>query len=150
MMRFVRGCIAARRHRRKPGLGRGQRGAAAVEFALILPVLLSVVFGILEYGWIFYQQFNLASAVRNGLRQGVTISQTVTPDPRETSRQKALADLQTMGIAPASVTVTATYAGSVPTRTMTLTASMTYHKLIGFVPTPSHLVYAMTMMLELQ
>lgn len=144
--------LRKRRQRRPPGLRRrfGDGGAAAVEFALILPVLLSVVFGILEYGWIFYQQFNLASAVRNGLRQGVTISQTASPNPQETCRQKALADLQTMGISPASVTVTATYAGSTPTRTMTLSASMNYSKLIGFVPTPARLVYAMTMMLELQ
>ena len=55
-----------------------------------------------------------------------------------------------MGIAPNAVTVTATYAGSAPTKTMTLTASMSYQKLIGFVPTPSRLRYAMTMMLELQ
>jgi Flp pilus assembly protein TadG len=138
--------------RRNDGRPRGwsQRGAAAVEFALILPVMLSVVFGTMEYGWVFYQQFNLASAVRDGLRQGVTISQTVTPDPRETARQKTLADLQAQGIAPSSVTVTAAYGGATPTKTMTLTVSMTYQKLIGFVPTPARLQYAMTMMLELQ
>jgi Flp pilus assembly protein TadG len=128
----------------------GDRGAAAVEFALVLPFLLAVVFGILEYGWIFYQQFNLAGAVRDGLRQGVTVSQTASPDPQAFAKQKAQADLQAVGIAPASVTLTAAYTGSSPTKTMTLTADMTYHKLIGFVPTPAHLKYSMTMMLELQ
>lgn len=157
LMQLLQRSPTARRRRRQLAVGPTSRlrraresGAAAVEFALILPVLLSVVFGILEYGWIFYQQFNLASAVRNGLRQGVTISQAASPDPRATASQKAIADLQTMGIAPANVTVTAVYAGSAPTKTMTLTAQMNYQKLIGFVPTPTRLRYAMTMMLELQ
>lgn len=126
------------------------RGAAAVEFALVLPFLLAVVFGILEYGWIFYEQFNLAGAVRDGLRQGVTVAQTASPDPKAFAIQRAQADLQAVGITPSSVTLTATYTGSAPTTTMTLTADMTYRKLIGFVPTPAHLKYSMTMMLELQ
>jgi Flp pilus assembly protein TadG len=126
------------------------RGAAAVEFALILPVFLSVVFGTIEYGWIFYQQFNLASSVRDGLRQGVTISQTASPDPKSRSVQTAQADLLALGISASTVTLTATYAGASPTKTMTLSGVMTYKKLIGFVPTPTQLQYAMTMMLEIQ
>ena len=126
-----------------------------MEFALVLPFLLAVVFGILEYGWIFYQQFNLAGAVRDGLRQGVTVSQDATPDPKAFAKQRAQADLQAIGIAPASVTLTASYnvpspQTNPPTTTMTLKADMTYHKLIGFVPTPAKLTYSMTMMLELQ
>jgi len=135
---------------RTPTRRERQRGSAAVEFALVLPLLLTVVFGMAEYGWIFYQQFNLAAAVRDGLRQGVTVSQTATPDPRTTAVQRAQANLQTVGIVPASVTLTATYSGSTPTRTMTLSATMAYKKLVGFVPTPPSLQYAMTMMLEMQ
>jgi Flp pilus assembly protein TadG len=128
----------------------GDRGAAAVEFALILPVFLAVVFGTMEYGWIFYQQFNLASSVRDGLRQGVTTSQGGSPDPKSTAVQIAKNDLKALGISPATVTLTATYTGAYPTKTMTLTAVMPYKKLIGFVPTPPQLQYAMTMMLEMQ
>jgi Flp pilus assembly protein TadG len=129
---------------------RRERGSAVVEFALILPVLCAVMFGTMEYGWIIYQQFNLASAIRDGLRQGVTISQTATPDPRAMAVQIALADLQKVGVASSAVNLTATYAGTLPTKTMTLAADLTYQKLIGFVPTPPHLTYSMTMMLELQ
>ena len=42
-------------------------GAAAVELALVLPILLLLVFGIISFGIIFAQQL----AVNNGVRQGV-------------------------------------------------------------------------------
>jgi Flp pilus assembly protein TadG len=129
---------------------RRDRGGAAVEFALVLPVLLLVVFGMIEYAWIFYQQSNLASAVRDGLRQGVTVSQTATPDPRTFAQNQAQTDLTNVGISSQVVTLTATYAGASPTKTMTLAAVLTHHKLIGFVPTPTSLRYSMTMMLEQQ
>lgn len=48
-----------------------QRGSAAVEFALILPVLLIIVFGIIDYGVLFGQNFSLQSAAREGARQGI-------------------------------------------------------------------------------
>jgi hypothetical protein len=50
----------------------------------------------------------------------------------------------------ASVTINAKYTGASPTKTMTLSATMLYKPLIGFVPTPKNVAYAMTMMLELQ
>lgn len=111
---------------------------------------MAIVFGICEYGWIFYQQFNLAAAVRDGLRQGVTVSQTDNPGPMQIAISGATADLKTMGISPSAVTLTTQYNGSSPTRTMTLTANMRYHPLVGMVPTPQNLKYSMTMMLELQ
>jgi Flp pilus assembly protein TadG len=129
---------------------RRDSGAAAVEFALIFPLLAAVLFGTLEYGWVLFQKFNLANAVRDGVRQGVTVAQTASPDPGATAVQVAQQDLQKLGVSLSSVALTATYAGTVPTRTMTLAADMTYRKLTGFVPTPAHLTYTMTMMLELQ
>jgi Flp pilus assembly protein TadG len=46
---------------------RDDDGAAAVELALVLPILLLLVFGIISFGIIFAQQL----AVNNGVRQGV-------------------------------------------------------------------------------
>ena len=47
---------------------RSERGAAAVELALVLPVLLILVLGIVEFGRAFQVQATLAAAAREGVR----------------------------------------------------------------------------------
>jgi hypothetical protein len=44
------------------------RGAAAVEFALVAMLLLTLVFGIAEFGRMWYLQSSLAAAARDGAR----------------------------------------------------------------------------------
>jgi Flp pilus assembly protein TadG len=53
---------------RQPRAGAGDRGAAAVEFALLLPVLLLVVFGIIDFGRALNAQITLTQAAREGAR----------------------------------------------------------------------------------
>ena len=50
---------------------RGQRGAAAVEFALVMPILFLVMFGIIQYGLYFNDSLNTRQGVREGARLGV-------------------------------------------------------------------------------
>ena len=45
-----------------------ERGAAAVEFALILPLLIMLVFGIIQFGVLFNRQQGLHAAAREGAR----------------------------------------------------------------------------------
>jgi Flp pilus assembly protein TadG len=47
---------------------RGDRGAAAVEFALVLPILLVLVLGIVEFGRAYFVQTTLSGAAREGVR----------------------------------------------------------------------------------
>lgn len=52
------------------GHPRRERGAVAVEFALILPLLLMLVFGVISFGFVLAQKATLSSAVRDGARYG--------------------------------------------------------------------------------
>lgn len=45
-----------------------ERGAAAVEFALLLPILLALVFGVVEFGRAYHIQSTLSGAAREGVR----------------------------------------------------------------------------------
>jgi Flp pilus assembly protein TadG len=47
---------------------RNERGAAAVEFALILPALLLLVLGVIEFSRLFNQQISLSNAARSAAR----------------------------------------------------------------------------------
>ena len=45
-----------------------ERGAAAVEFALLLPLLMMLLLGIMEFGYAFLVQASVAGAARVGAR----------------------------------------------------------------------------------
>ena len=55
-------------------LHRSESGASAVEFALLLPLLMMIVFGIIEFGLALYQQAILTNASREGARLGIVQS----------------------------------------------------------------------------
>lgn len=82
--------------RRSSGQGGRDRGAAAVEFALLLPVLLLLVFGIIDFGRALNAQVTLTQAAREGARLAALNQANVV------SRTQAAAT----GLSPVTVTVT--------------------------------------------
>lgn len=50
---------------------KNEDGQAMVEFALILPVFLLILCGIIDFGWLFYNQLSLNNACREGARYAV-------------------------------------------------------------------------------
>ena len=48
----------------------GERGAAAVEFAIVLPLLCAILFGIVEFSLVMYNKAQITAASRNGARFG--------------------------------------------------------------------------------
>ena len=50
---------------------KGEDGQAMVEFALILPIFLLILCGIIDFGWLFYNQLSLNNACREGARYAV-------------------------------------------------------------------------------
>lgn len=67
-----------------PGAGqRGDRGAAAVEFALIAPLLFMLVFGMISFGILLSQQLALTNSARQGARLAVVGDHTCDDILRE-------------------------------------------------------------------
>ena len=61
------------------GMNNSEKGASAVEFALVLPLLLTLLFGTVEFGLLMYDKAVLTNACREGARFGI-----VQASPRNT------------------------------------------------------------------
>src|SRR5436190_274223 len=61
------------RHRRNEIGSRRERGAALVEFTLIMPVLLMLVFGGITAALAYEHKSEVVHAVRDGARYGATV-----------------------------------------------------------------------------
>ena len=57
---------------------RNQKGVAAVEFAIVLPLLLLILFGIIEFSLIMYDKVVITNASREGARAGVVMPLNTT------------------------------------------------------------------------
>lgn len=66
---------------------KGMNGGALVEFALVLPLLLTLVFGIVEFSVVLYDKAVMTNASREAARAGVIY------------RTPALTDAQIMAVA---------------------------------------------------
>jgi Flp pilus assembly protein TadG len=62
-----------------------QKGVAAVEFALILPVLSILVFGMIEFSLFLYDQQMITNASREGARAGIVSSPSALTDDEITT-----------------------------------------------------------------
>ncbi len=60
----------------------GERGVAAVEFALALPIFMVTIFAVVEFGSAFHKQQIITSAVHEAARLGV-----LAGDPRPTASE---------------------------------------------------------------
>jgi len=53
-----------------------RRGVAIVEFAVVLPFLLALLFGIIDFGWVFMVRQTLTNAAREGVRVAILTTAT--------------------------------------------------------------------------
>jgi Flp pilus assembly protein TadG len=104
----------------KKGLPRKQKGAAAIEFALVFMIFFAVFYGLVSYSLplLLLQSFNQATA--EGVRRGVALDPT-TPGYSDALKTRAIsaAQAQLQWLPPAfkfvPAYVTATYTGSLLT-----------------------------------
>ena len=55
--------------RKSRGRRHAQRGASLVEAAIVIPVLVLVLFAVIDFSWAFYQYISLRQGVREGARE---------------------------------------------------------------------------------
>ena len=96
-----------------------ESGSAAVEFALVVPVLLLLVLGIIEFGRIYSIQTTLSAAAREGVR---TMALESSPANAKTAAKNVAAPLITLTdaqivVAPSTCVVS----GTAATATVTIT-----------------------------
>lgn len=90
-----------------------QKGVAVIEMALTLPLLLLVVFGIIEYGFALYNKAVITNISREAVRDAILFRVT----PKTSAQVKSFAETRcanrVVSFKPASCTATVTYPGSV-------------------------------------
>ncbi len=109
------------------------RGAVAAEFALLLPVLMLILFGAIEFGMMMYGREVVTNATREGARYGI-----VAQSPPVTSGQmitQATTYLTGTGVNPASVIFSVPACCGVTGTPVTLSATYQYPWLIPYIPT---------------
>ncbi len=124
----------------------GSRGASTVEFALVLPVLLMILFGTIEYAWYLTWQFVLDNAVAQGARVGVTAREWENEDPEELARtavEQAFWLLEADQLALFRETIQAAVTEADDLRTLQVSVpGWAYRPVTGFLPetlVPKHL-----------
>ena len=89
------------RRRTRAAGGRGESGEALVEFALILPIMLVLSLGMLDFGRAFQAKSLVDQAAREGCRIGIV---TTPPDNQALIVDRVTTILKAGGMVPISVT----------------------------------------------
>ena len=113
-----------------------RRGAAAVEFALTLPILIVLTLGIIEYGWMFQRYNTLHTALRDAARDGAT--QLDGASAVSVAQQRLATNLAFYGFCDGSTAgcvSTSVSALASPENVIALDATWTYSPITGF-PVP--------------
>jgi len=93
------------------------RGAAAIEFALLFPLLMLIVFGTIDFGRALNAQITLTQAAREGVRLDALGNPNV----------KAQTQAAATGLSPVNVAVTACPPGAAPTTNAVVNVSYQFN-----------------------
>ncbi|MBN2800874.1 MAG: pilus assembly protein [Deltaproteobacteria bacterium] len=122
---------------------RRRRGANAIEFGLIAPILMAFLLGIADYGWYFFQEAMVSNALRDAVRLGSL--QTQTEDELEsgdcdacvtTALSAAQDEFDRFGLGVVSAAVVPEIQVIAGTCAVVVDAEIPFTPLIGFVPVP--------------
>lgn len=133
-----------------------RRGTAAVEAALMLPMVMFMTFGLLTYGWVFIKSGQINNAARQGARVAARADSTNQVVEDHIVALMGIAGIPFNPVSDLTVVVADLDAdGVVPGKTVTVTIKVAYRgtdaELIpmgAFMPVPDHLQSTATMFKE--
>ena len=88
------------------GARHGGRGQAMVEFALVLPLFLALIFGVLDFGRAIYALNTITNAAREGARYGI-----ISPSDTSGIQTKVQTFAATLAIPSSNITVSCSDSG---------------------------------------
>ncbi len=117
----------------RTGNKNSQSGAAAVEFALILPLLLTMLFLIIEFSIALYDKAVITNASREGARYGVTNAPAGGSRPNVgeiTNRVNSYCGNNLISFGPSQQSTSVSGACVTSDQLLTVTVSYTYNYLV--------------------
>ena len=84
---------------------RNEEGQAVVELALVLPLMLLLLFGIVQFGTVFRDYIALTDATRVGARQAA-VSRSINPESDRAPRVVAMVEKAAVNLDKSKLTVT--------------------------------------------
>ena len=126
------------KHNLPPHGPRARRGAALVEMAIALPVLLILTLGLIEFGWVFLKVSQINMAARHGVRTAVR------PDATDAAVTAAVSNMMTSaGISAGNYTMTHTDLGVGVGEAVTVHIAVNYSQVsltgTGFLVLPNQI-----------
>jgi Flp pilus assembly protein TadG len=113
---------------------RARRGAQAIEFGLIFPVLLIITAGIIDWSWYYSNHLTMLHAMREGMRLGAS-GDSDTSDAVADTEAAILAEFDAMGWT--GVSISASLSEDNDVCMVQATVSLNATTLWGLVPSSS-------------
>lgn len=113
-----------------------QRGQELAEFAIIVPLLLLIAFGVLDLGRALYAVISITNVAREGARYGVDFNWQDDPISTGYSEIQTVAFLEAQDSALDSnlLTVTPNCGTCDENTTLTVTVNYDFNLIMGFLP----------------
>jgi len=108
-----------------------ERGTAAVEFALVLPLLLMLVLGAIDWGWYFFIREVAINAAREGARVG-SVNAVDDAGASADAHAAATAYLNNLGLTGGTVTESTVVVGTATLATVRVVVTYPVGSLTGF------------------
>ena len=121
---------------------RSRRGANALEFALILPVLSAMLMGTIDYGYFYSQQNSVVSAMNGAIRAGSNVMPAIGENSGCAEcvgvvTTQALNTLDYLGISASMSQVTPTIERIEGTCALVFDTTFDHKPLVGMVDVPT-------------